>query len=481
LAFSLYTAAAPAVTIAASASPVLAGVVTGAGSYPINSTATLDAIPNAGWGFVNWTQSGSPVSANPHYTFPAVADRTLVANFVTAYSITTASSPSYGGTITGAGIYNAGSTVTVVATPHYGFDFAGWSDGGTTPTHSFPATADSVLTAFFVSSPLSATFNFDDAPAYTTLPLGLVVDGLSASFTANSTSGGTFAIWPYDTWGIRPLGFEGLSLFPTTVFGADLIVDFSQTLVDFSVLYMPQELGCDDTATMRATAYMNGAFVGTATAMVPVPGTYPTGTLSIAVPTGFNRVVVHYDARPPTCQDWGPIFFADNVTVTRQCVAPAITMQPASTSICSTGNATFSVAAVGTSIAYQWQAETTFGSGIFAGLADGVVPGVGLVTGSQLANLGVGQPPSAAQHRFRCMLINPCGSATSTASTLTICPADMTCDGGVDINDLLAFLSAFELGTPAADLDNGTGTGTPDGGVDINDLLFFLVHFEAGC
>jgi hypothetical protein len=32
-----------------------------------------------------------------------------------------------------------------------------------------------------------------------------------------------------------------------------------------------------------------------------------------------------------------------------------------------------------------------------------------------------------------------------------------------------------------ADLDNGSGTGTPDGGVDINDLLYFLVRFEGGC
>ncbi len=32
-----------------------------------------------------------------------------------------------------------------------------------------------------------------------------------------------------------------------------------------------------------------------------------------------------------------------------------------------------------------------------------------------------------------------------------------------------------------ADLDDGSGTGTPDGGVDINDLLFFLARYEGGC
>jgi hypothetical protein len=68
------------------------------------------------------------------------------------------------------------------------------------------------------------------------------------------------------------------------------------------------------------------------------------------------------------------------------------------------------------------------------------------------------------------------------------CPADLddgtgtgTPDGGVDINDLLFFLGAFESGSTDADLDNGTGTGTPDGGVDVSDLLYFLVRFEGGC
>ena len=68
------------------------------------------------------------------------------------------------------------------------------------------------------------------------------------------------------------------------------------------------------------------------------------------------------------------------------------------------------------------------------------------------------------------------------------CPADVddgsgagTPDGGIDINDLLFFLGKYEAGDAHADLDDGTGSGTPDGGVDINDLLYFLGHYEGGC
>ncbi len=68
------------------------------------------------------------------------------------------------------------------------------------------------------------------------------------------------------------------------------------------------------------------------------------------------------------------------------------------------------------------------------------------------------------------------------------CPADMddgtgtgTPDGGVTIDDLLYFLDQFALGSIRADLDDGTSSGTPDGGVTIDDLLYFLQHFADGC
>ncbi len=56
-----------------------------------------------------------------------------------------------------------------------------------------------------------------------------------------------------------------------------------------------------------------------------------------------------------------------------------------------------------------------------------------------------------------------------------------TPDGSVDIADLLYYLGLFDAGDLAADLDDGSGTGTPDGSVDISDLLYYLARFDAGC
>ncbi len=54
-------------------------------------------------------------------------------------------------------------------------------------------------------------------------------------------------------------------------------------------------------------------------------------------------------------------------------------------------------------------------------------------------------------------------------------------DGGVTVDDLVFFLSAFSAGSADADLDDGSNTGTPDGGVTIDDLVFFVTHYEGGC
>ena len=161
-------------------------------------------------------------------------------------------------------------------------------------------------------------FHFDEAPIHASLPLDQTVGGITAHFSA---TGQGYSIQSADVLGFTPAGFSGLCLCPNGVFAADLLVGFSATLTDFSILFAPQELGCDDSASIRVTAYMDDATVGTNTATASPPGTWPTGTLLLSAASGFNRVVIHYDARPPTCQDWGPIFMADDMNVTPMIVA----------------------------------------------------------------------------------------------------------------------------------------------------------------
>lgn len=157
-------------------------------------------------------------------------------------------------------------------------------------------------------------FDFDSGPQYSPLPLDLTVGGITAHFSA---TGQGFSIQnTAQVIGVLPAGFSGLGIAPSSVYAADLLVSFSQPLSDFSILYAPQELACDSSATMRVTAYMDGTLVGTSTTVADPPGTWPAGTLAFSSLQGFNNVVVHYDSPPPTGGDWGPIFVADNMSVT---------------------------------------------------------------------------------------------------------------------------------------------------------------------
>lgn len=85
---------------------------------------------------------------------------------------------------------------------------------------------------------------------------------------------------------------------------------------------------------------------------------------------------------------------------------------------------------------------------------------------------------------------NACGHHTSLAARLEVhCPADYLGtfvhrpDGGVTIDDLLAYLRDYLSFRPplSADLTDGSGEWVPDGAITIDDLLFFLERYAQGC
>jgi len=176
------------------------------------------------------------------------------------------------------------------------------------------------------ASAQSVLFDFDSAPVHTSLPTTLTVGELTAHFSA---TGQGFSIQPANSLGFTPAVFSGYWVYPNSIYAADLLISFSQTVRSFSILYAPEEYGCDSSATVRVTAYQDGTWVGSTTTNANPPGTWPSATLAYASSKGFNNVVVHYAAAPVTGGDWGPIFMADNVTVT--VVPPPIVLTGAST------------------------------------------------------------------------------------------------------------------------------------------------------
>jgi len=158
------------------------------------------------------------------------------------------------------------------------------------------------------------TFDFNNAPLHAPLPLDLTAGGITGHFSSGSPLY-NYSIQAADVLGFTPQGFSGLCIFPSTIYQSDLLISFDTQLTSASILYAPEEYATDSSCTMRMTAYLGANYIGTNTYQIPIPGTWPTGTLSFSSTSPFDNIVIHYDAPPPTGGDYGPIFMADNLIV----------------------------------------------------------------------------------------------------------------------------------------------------------------------
>ena len=72
----------PVHDVTVTVTPPEGGSVEGAGAYDLGATATLTAIANEGYTFVNWTEDGEEVSTDSVYAFTVTGDCHLMANFM---------------------------------------------------------------------------------------------------------------------------------------------------------------------------------------------------------------------------------------------------------------------------------------------------------------------------------------------------------------------------------------------------------------
>lgn len=160
---------APATTysISISTSPTEGGTVSGGGQYEEGATATVTAVANEGFRFLEWTEAGTQISTEASLTFTVTNDRTLTAIFEPisepapgptpkpTYTINV--SATIGGTASGGGEYEQGRSVTLTATPEKGYRFIAWTENdeqiSTDENYTFIADHDRTLVAKFTPIP----------------------------------------------------------------------------------------------------------------------------------------------------------------------------------------------------------------------------------------------------------------------------------------------------------------------------------------
>jgi uncharacterized repeat protein (TIGR02543 family) len=184
---------------------VAGGTASVTGTFDQGSMVIANATPNSGYSFTNWTENGIIVSTNSSYQFAMAGNRTLVANFTLQYIVNLSSNPVLGGSTTGAGTYNAGTSVTITATPNTAYTFINWTEGinivSTDAIYTSSLNTSRTLVANFAINTYTLNITALNGSSLKNPNQVTYNYGTNATITATPNSGYTFTGWSGDASG----------------------------------------------------------------------------------------------------------------------------------------------------------------------------------------------------------------------------------------------------------------------------------------
>lgn len=187
-------------TIYADADPSEGGTVNGAGFYDIGALCTLEAVENAGYSFLNWTEDGTIVSDEPSFSFVVENERHFVAHFEhLVYHITLEINPEEGGDATGDGNYFYGDTARLQATAAPDFYFIHWEENGevvsTETCYQFVVDSNRNLLALFALDCHQVEAEADPSEGGNVSGAGNYINGTTCTLQAQPRPGYAFVNW----------------------------------------------------------------------------------------------------------------------------------------------------------------------------------------------------------------------------------------------------------------------------------------------
>ena len=190
-------------TISVSANPTEGGTVSGGGTFNSGALRTVTATANNGYSFTNWTENDIVVSTNANYTFTLNTNRTLVANFTATapnqYNINVSANPTDGGTVSGGGAFDSGTSHTVTAIANNGYTFTNWTENGdvvsTNESYTFTVTGNRTLVAQFQAQSYTINVSANPSSGGMVGGGGIYNYGQTCTVTATANSNYTFTNW----------------------------------------------------------------------------------------------------------------------------------------------------------------------------------------------------------------------------------------------------------------------------------------------
>lgn len=169
------------------------GTTTGTGSYDYGTTALIEATPNYGYHFVQWSDNNTE---NPRNVLVS-SDRNFVAQFArNNYTLTLNVDSTYMGTVEGAGTFAFEDTVTITASANHGYHFTQWNDGDTNAVRRVVILSDTAFSAQYARNLYTITTSVNDPELGTVTGAGQYLFGQQVVLTAIPADASvTFTNW----------------------------------------------------------------------------------------------------------------------------------------------------------------------------------------------------------------------------------------------------------------------------------------------
>ena len=305
-------------TLTLAVSPSGGGTTSGEGTKYYNDSCSISATAATGYAFKNWTTSSGGTIANANsasttYTMPN-SNATVTANFThIQYTLTTASSPSEGGTTSGGGTKYYNDSCSISATAATGYTFSKWTTTGGTLANANAASttltmpnSNATVTAYFTHNEYTLLVTASPAGGGTTSGGGTKYYNDSCSISATAATGYRFTGWTTSSGGTIADASSISTTYTMPNGPATVVANFEKIEYTISTVADPEGSGAitatpspatyGDTVTLSQSPIGNHAFDG----YTSVPSLAITDG-QFTMPAENVSITGHYHVTMSTC------------------------------------------------------------------------------------------------------------------------------------------------------------------------------------